>query len=39
MMIKAFPGYASVQTTQIYAGNQQATVDKHVCEWNEKNFP
>lgn len=39
MVIKAFLGHASVQTTQIYAESPQATVDKHVREWNKKNFP
>lgn len=39
MVIKSFLGHASVQTTQIYAESPQATVDKHVREWNEKNFP
>lgn len=38
-MIKSFLGHASVQTTQIYAESSQATVDKAVREWNEKNFP
>ena len=36
---KSFLGHASVQTTQIYAESSQATVDKHVREWNERNFP
>lgn len=39
MVIKSFLGHASVQTTQIYAESPQATVDKHIREWNEKNFP
>lgn len=39
MVIKSFLGHASVQTTQIYAESSQATVDKHVREWNERNFP
>lgn len=39
MVVKSFLGHASVQTTQIYAESPQATVDKHVREWNEKNFP
>lgn len=34
-----FLGHASVQTTQIYAKSSQANVDKHVREWNERNFP
>ena len=37
--IKVFLGHASVQTTQIYAESPQATVDKHIREWNERNFP
>ena len=39
MVIKAFLGHASVQTTQIYTESPQATVDKHIREWNEMNFP
>lgn len=39
MVIKAFLGHASVQTTQIYTESSQATVDKHIREWNEMNFP
>lgn len=39
MVIKSFLGHASVQTTQIYVESPQATVDKHVRKWNEKNFP
>lgn len=39
MVIKSFLGHASVQTTQIYAESSQASVDKHVREWNERNFP
>lgn len=39
MVIKSFLGHASVQTTQIYAESSQASVDKHVKEWNERNFP
>lgn len=39
MVIKSFLGHASVQTTQIYVESPQATVDKHIREWNEKNFP
>lgn len=39
MVIKSFLGHASVQTTQIYAESSQATVDRHVKEWNERNFP
>ncbi|MCI8846575.1 MAG: tyrosine-type recombinase/integrase [Lachnospiraceae bacterium] len=39
MVIKAFFGHASVQTTQIYAESSQVAVDKHVREWNERNFP
>ena len=31
--------HASVQTTQIYTESPQATVDKHIREWNEMNFP
>mgnify|MGYP002226003622 CR=1 FL=1 len=38
MVIKAFLGHASVQTTQIYTESPQATVDKHIREWNEMNF-
>lgn len=30
---------AYVQTTQIYTESPQATVDKHIREWNEMNFP
>ena len=39
MVIKSFLGHASVQTTQIYTESPQATVDKHIREWNEMNFP
>ena len=39
MVIKSFLGHASVQTTQIYAESSQAAIDKHVREWNERNFP
>lgn len=39
MVIKSFLGHASIQTTQIYTESPQATVDKHIREWNEKNFP
>ena len=39
MVIKSFLGHASVQTTQIYAESSQTAVDKHVREWNERNFP
>ena len=39
MVIKSFLGHSSVQTTQIYAESPQATIDKHVREWNEKHFP
>lgn len=38
MVIKAFLGHASVQTTQIYAESPQATVDKRVREWNKRTF-
>lgn len=38
MVIKPFLGHASVQTTQIYAESSQAMVDKHIKEWNERNF-
>lgn len=39
IVIKSFLGHSSVQTTQIYAESPQATIDKHVREWNEKHFP
>jgi site-specific recombinase XerD len=39
MVIKSFLGHASVQTTQIYIESTQATIDKNVKEWNERNFP
>lgn len=39
MVIKAFLGHASIQTTQIYAESTQATIDKNIREWNERNFP
>ncbi|MDF1618723.1 tyrosine-type recombinase/integrase [Petrocella sp. FN5] len=39
MVIKSFLGHASVQTTQIYIESTQAAIDKHVKEWNERNFP
>ena len=34
-----FSAILSVQTTQIYTESPQATVDKHIREWNEMNFP
>ena len=39
MVIKSFLGHASVQTTQIYAESTQASTDKNIREWNERNFP
>ncbi len=39
MVIKSFLGHASVQTTQLYVENPQATIDKHIQEWNKRNFP
>lgn len=39
MVIKAFLGHESVQTTQIYAESTQASTDKNIREWNERNFP
>lgn len=39
MVIKAFLGHASVQTTQIYAESTQAAIDRNVRGWNERNFP
>jgi len=39
MVIKSFLGHASVQTTQIYVESSQAVVDKHVSDWNARNFP
>jgi site-specific recombinase XerD len=39
LVIKSFLGHASIQTTQIYAENTQATIDKNVREWSERYFP
>lgn len=38
MVIKNFLGHSSITTTQIYAEISQATVDKHLKEWNSKWF-
>jgi site-specific recombinase XerD len=39
MAIKNFLGHASVTTTERYAELTQATVNKHIREWNAKWFP
>lgn len=39
MVIKAFLGHASIQTTQIYTESTQSSIDKNVKVWNERNFP
>jgi len=36
VVIKNFLGHASLQSTQIYAGVTQSTLDKHIKNWNEK---
>ena len=39
MAIKNFLGHASVTSTERYAALTQATVNKHIREWNAKWFP
>ena len=39
LAIKNFLGHASVTTTERYAEFTQATVNKHIREWNAKWFP
>jgi site-specific recombinase XerD len=39
MAIKNFLGHASVTTTERYAALTQATVNRHIREWNAKWFP
>jgi site-specific recombinase XerD len=39
MAIKNFLGHASVSSTERYAALTQATVNKHIREWNAKWFP
>jgi len=39
MAIKNFLGHASVTSTERYAALSQATVNKHIREWNAKWFP
>lgn len=38
VVIKNFLGHSSLQSTQIYAEISQATVDKHLKEWNDRWF-
>lgn len=38
IVIKNFLGHASLQSTQIYAEISQATMEKHLKEWNDKWF-
>lgn len=38
MAIKNFLGHVSVTTTERYAELTQATVDKHINEWNRRWF-
>jgi site-specific recombinase XerD len=39
MAIKNFLGHVSVTTTERYAALTQATVNRHILEWNAKWFP
>ena len=38
MAIKNFLGHSSVMTTERYAALSQATVNNHICKWNNKWF-